>query len=450
MAALPPSAAGALLALLVSTAVFSASAVSLARVVTSFWTAAEELLPRETAAVASVSISESVASVRVVVIAWAGVGRRPPAAAPARDCEMKAREEATAASESLSVVFFGLPPGGAITVSALALAPASAAAAADAATDDVATSDAAPAAADDAAAAALWAASACDCASASVKVSRGVLPCGLASPAELAPLAAAVPAASTAALAVSDRDWALPGFERVLENDLVLEEAAHEPETLPEAFAVESLESPQECVEPLDSLEPLAPEAACLPPMVLVRVRWLVLSECDAKPEFRAEVEADPELEPVPKWATERVPAPELTPWAKLAASAAPKPAVAVELSVETALAAFVGAVTAIERSGSSATDQFSLRPDALGAFVGFPLLEALERVPFLALPALHGRAYGFRALGRVLPVLALGVALGANAGDHLILLVERFVESGEEGLEIARRCAVDARFGAG
>src|SRR5512142_119434 len=83
-AVLLPSAAGAvlagvsdlepLLAPLAAAAAFSPSALSLARVVTSFCTAADEPLPIDTASVASLSISASVAAEPVVAIACAGAG----------------------------------------------------------------------------------------------------------------------------------------------------------------------------------------------------------------------------------------------------------------------------------------------------------------------------------------------------------------------------------------
>ena len=63
-------------------------------------------------------------------------------------------------------------------------------------------------------------------------------------------------------------------------------------------------------------------------------------------------------------------------------------------------------------------------------------LLAAFERMTLLALPAFDGRADGFGSLGRVLPVLPLGIALRARADDDLLLLMQRFIESGQKGLD--------------
>lgn len=381
----------------------------------------------ETASVASLSVSESVAAELVVTIACAGVGCCAPASAAARDCEMKAREDGEVASESLSLEVFALPFAG-VVGSAVSAGTAV-----------------------DAAAAAFCAASACDCASASRKVAGGLLDCAFAS---------AVPAAPATALVVAGLDCDGLCFERALEPGFALEEAPRESESVPEAFAWELLESLEEWVEVPDLLEPLA-EAPCLPPVALVLdpVRW---PESEPAPW----PERVPELEPA-RWLelSERGPEPEPTPELESAPapiladapSLEPRPepearlAAALEAPAELALVAFEGAgLTGIERRRSSATDQSSLRPDMLGAFIGFMLLAPLERISFLALPALHGRAYGFRALGRVLPVLTLSVSLSANAGDRLILLVQRFIEPCEKGLEITGCGAVHTRFGAG
>jgi hypothetical protein len=114
------------------------------------------------------------------------------------------------------------------------------------------------------------------------------------------------------------------------------------------------------------------------------------------------------------------------------------------------AAAGLAGAgITGVDTIESSATGHRSLRPDVLGAFVGFVLLAALERVALLALPALHGAAYGFGALRRVLPTLQLGVAQRANADDTLRLLVEGFVEPAEKYLVVAGGGGGDPGLGA-
>ena len=88
----------------------------------------------------------------------------------------------------------------------------------------------------------------------------------------------------------------MPGFARVLEFDLALEEAGRDSESLPEAFARELLESPEEWVEAPELLELDAP---CLLPVVLVpgRARW---------PEL--------DLAPWPEWVSELEPARWLAP----------------------------------------------------------------------------------------------------------------------------------------
>jgi hypothetical protein len=407
--------------------------VSSARVVTSFCTAAGEPLPKETASVASLSVFGSIAAELPVAMAWGGVGGCTPAIAAARDCEMKARADGEVASESSSLEVFALPFAGVVASTASAGVV-------------------------DAAAAAFCAASACDCASASRKVAGDVLPCPFAPPFAWAALPAAAPAVPVAVLVVPGLDCDAPCFERAPEPGFALAETVRDPESLPEAFALESLEG----WEGLGLLEPSAPEAPWLPPAVLV-----------LGPARRPELEPMPRPELVPelepaRWveSSERVPVreptPELNPAPELvlapllpdASSLRPRPepearlVAALEALGE---AAFGGAgITGIERRESSATDQPSLRPDLLGAFVGFMLLAALERIALFALPALYGRAYGLRALGCVAPVLALSVPLGANADDCLILLVQCFVESCEKGLEITGGGAVDARFGAG
>lgn len=481
-AALLPSAAGPVLAgvsdfeplveLLASAAAFRPSTVSLARVVMSFWTVAEEPLLFESASVASLSLSESVAVEPVAAVAWAAVGCCTPAIAAARDCEMKAREDGEVTSESLAFAVFALPFAGAMApVGSVGVAVDAAAVAA----------------------AAFCAASACDWASASRKVGGALFPCAFAPPCALAAVLAAAPAA--AALVVPGCDCDVLCFEPELEPGFALEGAAPDPGSLPEAVAVELSESLEEWAEVPDSLTPLASRLA--PVVWLVRwpepvpgvesARWLEPLERAPEPEPTLDVERGPELEPdaelEPDRELEPLPAPELAvvpesnplpelapapslparpplePNPALEPSAALKPgpelearlAAALEAPAEAALAAFDGAgMTGIDRRESRATDQSSLRPDTLGAFVGFMLLAPLECVALFALPALHGRANGFRALGRVLPVLALCVSLDPNAGDHLLLLLQRFVEPCEKGLEIAGCGAVDARFGAG
>src|SRR5690348_3399717 len=123
---------------------------------------------------------------------------------------MKAREDADVASESLSLEVFALPLAAAVA----SVAPVASAALASSA-----------GAAADAAAAAFCAASAWDWASAWRKVVGGVLPCAFVAPFALAALPAAAPAASALVVPVCDA----PRFERELEPDFALEEAAPDP-----------------------------------------------------------------------------------------------------------------------------------------------------------------------------------------------------------------------------
>ncbi len=99
-------------------------------------------------------------------------------------------------------------------------------------------------------------------------------------PCALAALPAAVPEAVAAALAASVCDCDALCFGRELGPGFALEDAARDPESLPDAVALESPESPAEWAEAPVLFEPLPP---CLPPVVEVvdSVRW-------------------PEVEPVP------------------------------------------------------------------------------------------------------------------------------------------------------
>src|ERR1700754_3249650 len=65
-------------------------------------------------------------------------------------------------------------------------------------------------------------------------------------------------------------------------------------------------------------------------------------------------------------------------------------------------------------------------------------LLASLERVALVALPAFDGLANGFGALRRVLPVLALRIALRAYAGNGVCLLFQRVVEPSQKHLVVA------------
>jgi len=256
--------------------------------------------------------------------------------------------------------------------------------------------------------------------------------CALALPLLPADLPADVPDVE---LALSDCACELPCFERELaeECEPVLEEAPRDPDPA----AAPDLEADPE------------PDLAADPEPAL-----------DADPDPEPVLDFPPDaLEPSAEWVDPLVcalpVAPELCPPMPVAellvVPVVLGPWLAPELPEAAVLADFGGGgITWAEKMESSATGQFSLRPDALGAFVGFMLFAPLERVALFALPALHGGTDGFRALRRVLPILSLGIALGASADDVLVLLMERFVETCEKRLEIACRGTAHASLRAG
>jgi hypothetical protein len=76
-------------------------------------------------------------------------------------------------------------------------------------------------------------------------------------------------------------------------------------------------------------------------------------------------------------------------------------------------------------------------------------LLAALERMTLFALPAFDGCTNDFGPLGRVLPILHLGVALRPGPDNDLLLLVQCVIESGKEGLIVARGGSAHSLLGA-